>query len=176
MYLPLAHFIGFWLRYPDSYPLDAAGPIFCAAITMYSPPCSLYRFLVKISTATGTHWTRRAPSPVLPSPCSHHLTTLQVPGQDNGQLPARSHALSTAITMFSPLDHFIGSWSRYRTATRWMRVPSSVPPSPCTHLRPLFRFLVKIPDSYPLDAAGPIFCAAIIMFSPFDHFAGSWSR
>jgi hypothetical protein len=44
-----------------------------------------------------------------------------------------------------------------------------VPPSPCTHLWPLYRFLVKIPDSYPLDAAGPIFCAAITMYSPLAH-------
>jgi len=28
------------------------------------------------------------------------------------------------------------------------------------------RFIVKIPDDYPLEAAGPLFCAAITMYSP----------
>ena len=31
------------------------------------------------------------------------------------------------------------------------------------------RFLVKIPDSYPLEAAGPVFCAGITMYSPLAH-------
>jgi len=32
------------------------------------------------------------------------------------------------------------------------------------------RFLVRIPPSYPLEAAGPVFCAGITMFSPLsDH-------
>merc|ERR1711973_620451 len=31
------------------------------------------------------------------------------------------------------------------------------------------RYLVKIPASYPLEAAGPIFCAAITMYSPLAH-------
>jgi len=31
------------------------------------------------------------------------------------------------------------------------------------------RFLVKIPDEYPLEKAGPIFCAAITMYSPLSH-------
>jgi len=30
-------------------------------------------------------------------------------------------------------------------------------------------FLVKIPSSFPLEAAGPIFCAAITMYSPLGH-------
>jgi len=31
------------------------------------------------------------------------------------------------------------------------------------------RFIVKIPDSYPLSAAGPVFCAGITMYSPLVH-------
>jgi len=31
------------------------------------------------------------------------------------------------------------------------------------------RYLVKIPESYPLEKAGPIFCAAITMYSPLAH-------
>ena len=31
------------------------------------------------------------------------------------------------------------------------------------------RFLVKIPDGYPLEAAGPVFCAGITMYSPLAH-------
>ena len=29
-----------------------------------------------------------------------------------------------------------------------------------------FRFIVKIPDGFPLEAAGPVFCAGITMYSP----------
>eukprot|EP00088_Acartia_fossae_P005372 TRINITY_DN1236_c0_g1_i1.p1 TRINITY_DN1236_c0_g1~~TRINITY_DN1236_c0_g1_i1.p1 ORF type:complete len:377 (-),score=117.63 TRINITY_DN1236_c0_g1_i1:39-1118(-) len=31
------------------------------------------------------------------------------------------------------------------------------------------RYLIKIPDTYPLEKAGPIFCAAITMYSPLCH-------
>ena len=31
------------------------------------------------------------------------------------------------------------------------------------------RFIVKIPDGFPLDAAGPVFCAGITMYSPLVH-------
>lgn len=31
------------------------------------------------------------------------------------------------------------------------------------------RYLVRIPSGYPLEAAGPIFCAAITMYSPLAH-------
>jgi len=31
------------------------------------------------------------------------------------------------------------------------------------------RFVVKIPESYPLEKAGPVFCAAITMYSPLAH-------
>lgn len=31
------------------------------------------------------------------------------------------------------------------------------------------KFLVKVPDSFPLDAAGPVFCAGITMYSPLAH-------
>merc|ERR1719154_164536 len=31
------------------------------------------------------------------------------------------------------------------------------------------RYLVKIPESYPLEKAGPIFCAAITMYLPLSH-------
>jgi len=31
------------------------------------------------------------------------------------------------------------------------------------------RYLVKIPEGFPLEAAGPIFCAAITMYSPLNH-------
>ena len=30
----------------------------------------------------------------------------------------------------------------------------------------LSRFIVKVPDGYPLEAAGPVFCAGITMFTP----------
>jgi hypothetical protein len=87
--------------------------------------------------------------------------------------PVDCVAHSTAITLFSPLARFTSFWLRDRTATRWIECPlRSYHPilSSCT----LYRFLVKIPDSYPLDAAGPIFCAAITMYSTLAHFTGSW--
>ncbi|XP_023321385.1 probable cinnamyl alcohol dehydrogenase [Eurytemora carolleeae] len=31
------------------------------------------------------------------------------------------------------------------------------------------RYLVRIPEGYPLECAGPIFCAAITMYSPLAH-------
>jgi len=31
------------------------------------------------------------------------------------------------------------------------------------------RYLIKIPKSYPLESAGPLFCAAITMYSPLAH-------
>ncbi|XP_059089470.1 probable formaldehyde dehydrogenase AdhA [Tigriopus californicus] len=30
-------------------------------------------------------------------------------------------------------------------------------------------FIIKVPDSYPLEQAGPVFCAGITMFSPLKH-------
>jgi len=32
------------------------------------------------------------------------------------------------------------------------------------------RFVIKIPEQYPLECAGPIFCAGITMFSPLKYF------
>jgi uncharacterized zinc-type alcohol dehydrogenase-like protein len=32
------------------------------------------------------------------------------------------------------------------------------------------RFIIRIPDKYPLECAGPIFCAGITMFSPLKYF------
>ena len=31
------------------------------------------------------------------------------------------------------------------------------------------RFIVKIPDGFPLEAAGPVFCAGITMYSPLVY-------
>jgi len=31
-------------------------------------------------------------------------------------------------------------------------------------------FVVKVPDNYPLEAAGPIMCAGITMYDPLKHF------
>ena len=31
------------------------------------------------------------------------------------------------------------------------------------------RFIVTIPDGFPLEAAGPVFCAGITMFSPLTR-------
>jgi len=31
------------------------------------------------------------------------------------------------------------------------------------------KFIIKIPDGYPLEAAGPVFCAGITMYSPLAH-------
>jgi len=31
------------------------------------------------------------------------------------------------------------------------------------------RYIVKIPDGYPLEAAGPVFCAGITLYSPLAH-------
>ena len=33
----------------------------------------------------------------------------------------------------------------------------------------MFRFIVTIPDGFPLEAAGPVFCAGITMYSPLVH-------
>lgn len=35
------------------------------------------------------------------------------------------------------------------------------------------RYAVKIPDNYPLEAAGPIFCAGITMYSPLKHWGAA---
>jgi len=35
------------------------------------------------------------------------------------------------------------------------------------------RFVVKIPDDFPLEYAGPIFCAGITMYSPLKHFGAA---
>ena len=32
------------------------------------------------------------------------------------------------------------------------------------------RFIVKVPDGYPLEAAGPVFCAGITMFTPLVNY------
>ena len=32
-----------------------------------------------------------------------------------------------------------------------------------------FRFVVKIPDGFPLEAAGPVFCAGVTMYSPLTY-------
>ena len=31
------------------------------------------------------------------------------------------------------------------------------------------RYIVKIPEGYPLEAAGPVFCAGITMYSPLAY-------
>ena len=31
------------------------------------------------------------------------------------------------------------------------------------------RFIIKIPDGYPLEGAGPVFCAGITMYSPLVY-------
>ena len=36
---------------------------------------------------------------------------------------------------------------------------------------PLSRFIVKIPAGYPLEAAGPVLCAGITMFTPLLKFS-----
>ena len=33
----------------------------------------------------------------------------------------------------------------------------------------VIRFIVTIPDGFPLEAAGPVFCAGITMYSPLVH-------
>merc|ERR1719516_131103 len=35
------------------------------------------------------------------------------------------------------------------------------------------RFILKIPDGYPLESAGPVFCAGITMFSPLQYWNAS---
>merc|ERR1712126_361167 len=35
------------------------------------------------------------------------------------------------------------------------------------------RYIVKIPDGYPLEAAGPVFCAGITMYSPLQYWNAS---
>ena len=32
-----------------------------------------------------------------------------------------------------------------------------------------YRYIVKIPEGYPLEAAGPVFCAGITMYSPLAY-------
>jgi hypothetical protein len=161
----------FLIKIPYSYPLDAAGPTFCATIATYSPlayftlqvpgqdtgqlptgrggsnllcrnhhvltTCPLYRFLVKIPDS----YPLDAAGPTFCATIATYSPlayfTLQVPGQDTGQLPTGcggSHLLCRNRHVLAPCS--------------------------------LYRFLVRIPDSYPLDAAGPIFCAAITMYSP----------
>jgi hypothetical protein len=92
--IPLARFIGSWLKYWTATRWIAHGQL-------------------------GTHWTLRVPSSVPSSPCSHHLPALQVPGQDTGQLPpgcSRSHLLCRNHHVLT-FGHCKGSWSKYRTAT-----------------------------------------------------------
>lgn len=31
------------------------------------------------------------------------------------------------------------------------------------------RFVIKIPDNYPSDAAGPVFCAGVTLYDPLKH-------
>ena len=33
----------------------------------------------------------------------------------------------------------------------------------------IIRFIIKIPDGFPLESAGPVFCAGITMFSPLTN-------
>ena len=33
----------------------------------------------------------------------------------------------------------------------------------------MLRYIVTIPDGFPLEAAGPVFCAGITMYSPLVH-------
>ena len=40
----------------------------------------------------------------------------------------------------------------------------------------MFRFIVTIPDGFPLEAAGPVFCAGITMYSPLVHWKVSHLR
>jgi hypothetical protein len=135
MFSPLARLTGSWSRYrtatywtrrvPSSVPPSPYTVLTFAPSTGF---CLRYR--------TATHWTRRVPSSVPPSPCTRPLLTVQVPGQDTGQLPTRRggfHLLCRNHYVLT-FGHCTGSWSRYPTATHWMRrVPSSVPQSPCTH-------------------------------------------
>ena len=37
-------------------------------------------------------------------------------------------------------------------------------------MKSVLRFIVKIPDGFPLEAAGPVFCAGITMFSPLTKY------
>ena len=32
------------------------------------------------------------------------------------------------------------------------------------------RFVIKVPDGFPLESAGPVFCAGITMFSPLTNY------
>jgi hypothetical protein len=145
---------------------------------MYSPLAHFTDSWLRYRTAT--HWMWRVPSSVPPSPCSHHLPPLQVPGQDTGQLPTGrggSHLLCRHhhVLSFAP---FTGSWSRYWTATHWTRrVPSSVPPSPCSHHLPPY---LQVPDKiltvthwtrWVPSSVPPSPCT-----HPLAHFTGSWSR
>jgi len=47
------------------------------------------------------------------------------------------------------LGHTCGGYSRSQTVNK--------------------QFLIRVPDSYPLEAAGPVFCAGITMYSPLSH-------
>jgi hypothetical protein len=102
--LTFAPSTGFWLRYrtathwtrlvPSSVP-----PSPC------THPLPTSRLRVKIPNSYGTQWTRRVPSSVPPSPCTHPLLTLQIPGQDTGQLltGCGGSNLLCPHTMYSPL-------------------------------------------------------------------------
>ena len=32
------------------------------------------------------------------------------------------------------------------------------------------RFIIRVPDGFPLESAGPVFCAGITMFSPLTNY------
>lgn len=36
-----------------------------------------------------------------------------------------------------------------------------------------FRYLIKVPEEYPLEAAGPILCAGITMYSPLKYWGAN---
>jgi hypothetical protein len=156
MFSPLALFAGSWLRYRTATRYRSRA--LSAAITVFSPLAHFAGSWLRYRTAThwtqrgpifcasitmysplacftgswsryrtATHWTRRVLSSVLPSLCTHRLPALQVPGQDTGQLP-------TGRGRCHPLLH------NHHVLT------------PCS----LYRFLVKILDSYPLDCVPPL--------------------
>ena len=37
----------------------------------------------------------------------------------------------------------------------------------------IVRFIIKIPDGFPLESAGPVFCAGITMFSPLTNWGAN---
>ena len=39
----------------------------------------------------------------------------------------------------------------------------------CTYVQPEYFIISRIPKDYPLEAAGPVFCAGITLYSPLAH-------